>query len=227
MNVQQASKTLWGCMRLVVLDSSFNPPTRAHGGMMKRALEHYSRDGSTVGALFMIATKNADKGGVGNLENRTEMMKLLWRDLGLDQQVPFGVATTPHGIFVDKLQDIMDKFHGQEVVFIVGFDTVSRLLDKKYYQPPLEAALDPLMRHAMLYVVTRGDTPEEVDSQKQLLDRLKAGQIEGAPTWWSDRIEIQEVEEAKGLSSTRARQEAGYGVTPSIQSYIRENNLYQ
>lgn len=194
---------------------------------MKRALEHYSRDGSSVGGLFMIATKNADKGGVGNLDDRIEMMRLLWRDLGLEQQVPFGVATTPHGIFVDKLQDILDKFCGQEVVFIVGFDTVSRLLDKKYYQTPLDAALDPLMRRARLYVVTRGDSPEEVDSQKQLLDRLKAGQIEGAPAWWCERIEIQDVEEAKGLSSTKARQEIGYGVTPSIREYIRENNLYQ
>lgn len=226
MNVQQATKTLWSCARLVVLDSSFNPPTRAHGAMMQRALQHYSRDSSSVGALFMIATKNADKGGVGNLEHRIEMMKLLWQDLGLEQ-IPFGVATTPHAIFADKLQDILDTFRGNEVVFIVGFDTLTRLLDKKYYRTPLDAALDPLMRRARLYVITRGDSVEEVDSQKQLLDRLKTGQIEGAPAWWSERIEIQDVEDAQGLSSTKARQNIGYGVTPSIHNYIRENNLYQ
>ncbi len=46
---------------LYVLDSSFNPPTRAHFDMAVSALEH-DRGAAPKRLILLLATRNADKG---------------------------------------------------------------------------------------------------------------------------------------------------------------------
>ena len=62
---------------LAVLDSSFNPPTRAHLHLLASSMERFG----TARALLLLAKQNADKAVVGaSLVQRLQMMELLARE---------------------------------------------------------------------------------------------------------------------------------------------------
>lgn len=224
--------SLWDSDVLVILDSSFNPPTQAHGAMVLGAAERQRRespDTTSIGVLFMLATKNADKGGINNdINHRIEMMKLLGEDLAVADNYSFGIVTTPNAIFVDKLNDILEKKTSTqqgEIVFILGYDTVARILDQKYYKIPVADALDTFMKRVKFYVLTRGDSEDDIESQENLSDRIKHGDLEGVPEWWGDRIIVESLQQTQGISSTKARSD-NQDLTKSVQEYINRHHLY-
>ena len=63
---------------LVVLDSSFNPPTRAHVHMLRTAAEAFGLESK----LLLLASTNADKtlAGQTSLLDRLQMMRLVAED---------------------------------------------------------------------------------------------------------------------------------------------------
>jgi hypothetical protein len=78
---------------VVVLDSSFNPPTRAHVAMVGSVAAAFG----APRALLLLSKQNADKPVSGaTLVQRLQMMELL------ELPVPATVGATAHPLFADK-----------------------------------------------------------------------------------------------------------------------------
>ncbi|KAL0572912.1 hypothetical protein ABG067_009238, partial [Albugo candida] len=67
------------------------------------------------------------------------------------------VGLTPHGKFIDKASAIASWFqHPVELEFILGYDTITRFFDPKYYNVPLKEALTPFFSTCRLVCADRG-----------------------------------------------------------------------
>jgi len=113
---------------LMVLDSSFNPPTRAHMHLLTSCMQRFG----AARALLLLAKQNADKAVVGaSLVQRLQMMGML---ANADDSGRTCCGLTAHPLFVDKaaaLQALCAP--GARVHMLVGFDTWIRITDPKYY----------------------------------------------------------------------------------------------
>ena len=113
---------------LMVLDSSFNPPTRAHLHLLASSMERFG----TARALLLLAKQNADKAVVGaSLVQRLQMMELI---AAADESGRTCCGLTGHPLFVDKAAALRALCSAEARVFmLVGFDTWIRITDPKYY----------------------------------------------------------------------------------------------
>ena len=127
-----------GPSSLAVLDSSFNPPTRAHLHLLSVAAQQLGLERS----LLLLAKQNADKPVVGaSLVQRLEMMQLI-----AAAQPPQAVlcGVTAHPLFVDKALALRSLCAPEaRVAVLVGFDTWVRIVDPKYYP---DDGLEPALR---------------------------------------------------------------------------------
>ncbi|KAF9900173.1 hypothetical protein EC991_007806 [Linnemannia zychae] len=122
--------------RIAVLDSSFNPPTKAHYQLLKAA----ARVGCDA-VLLLLATNNVDKGQAGtSAVERLEMMEAVAMDsIQNEKEDPalrhMAVGLTIHARFMDKAQPILDHYppNTVQLSWIMGHDTMTRLFDPKYY----------------------------------------------------------------------------------------------
>ncbi|KAG5975137.1 hypothetical protein E4U58_001963 [Claviceps cyperi] len=147
-----------GVRTLIVFDSSFNPPTRAHAQM---ALSAMRTAGLGARLLLLLAVHNADKKGFApsTLVSRLGMMEAFARQLLQQQQQQereegskeqeggggeslgeVDVAVTKMPFFGDKARSIADmggyaglEGEGSEQLYLCGFDTLVRIFDDKYY----------------------------------------------------------------------------------------------
>ncbi|KAF9566432.1 hypothetical protein EC968_003743 [Mortierella alpina] len=123
--------------RIAVLDSSFNPPTKAHYHLLKAA----ARVGCDA-VLLLLATNNVDKGQTGaSAIERLEMMEAMAMDaIRNEKEEPalrhMAVGLTIHARFMDKAQPILDSYppNTVQLSWIMGHDTMTRLFDPKYYK---------------------------------------------------------------------------------------------
>lgn len=117
--------------RILVFDSSFNPPTQAHQKLIQVSFNL----GTFDGVLLILSLNNADKGGMTENErqHRLEMIKLFSQCLNIEN---VALATTVRAAFFrDKLKLLKSQVcsdHGK-FWFILGEDTLTRLMDPKYY----------------------------------------------------------------------------------------------
>jgi nicotinamide-nucleotide adenylyltransferase len=165
-----------GLSSLLVLDSSFNPPTRAHMHLLSAA----ARRLGTSRALLLLAKQNADKPIVGaNLCQRLEMMA----EVATASEPPDSVlcGVTAHPLFVDKtvaLQSLCGT--DARVVVLVGFDTWVRIIDPKYYAPGgLDSVLRQIFNTVEVVVASRESTSVNnldaemtIESQEALVREL-------------------------------------------------------
>ncbi|RCH96052.1 hypothetical protein CU098_011241, partial [Rhizopus stolonifer] len=137
--------------RLLILDSSFNPPTRAHASLIETTVSQYP-PGFFDAILLLLSTNNVDKSMTGaSVNQRIEMMQLM---ASKDRTMTVGI--TCHGKFVDKQKAIHSRYPRLELYFILGYDTLVRLLDPKYYDLPLKQALEPFLNNCRLVCADRG-----------------------------------------------------------------------
>ncbi len=135
-----ARRAPWGIASrpgtLVCLSASFNPLTVAHAWLIQEA----SRLTPPDEILLLLAKANVDKAVAGfPLERRLCLMARF-----AESRPTFSVAACSHGRFVDKTEAIRPHYpEGTRLAFIVGFDTLVRLFDPKYYADP-EASLATL-----------------------------------------------------------------------------------
>jgi nicotinamide-nucleotide adenylyltransferase len=142
---------------LLCLSASFNPLTVAHLRLIQEAgrLTHPDE------CLFLLATANVDKGVEGfPFEQRLDLL-----DRYVESSPTFSVAAVSHGRFVDKAQAIRPHYpEGTQLTFILGFDTLIRLFDPKYYTD-CDASLTALFAGSRFVVANRApDPPEAIDS---------------------------------------------------------------
>ena len=145
---------------ILILDSSFNPPTLAHMALVQATINHFPPSTFTH-CLFLFTTKNVDKQLSGaSPSQRLDMMTLLAKK----QTLPTAVGVTTSGRFVDKATDLLNTFPNNATAtatttkfcFILGYDTLIRLLDPKYYHPiSVQEALHPFFQHSTLVCVDR------------------------------------------------------------------------
>lgn len=142
---------------LLCLSASFNPMTVAHAVLV--------REGSHLVAphevLLLLATANVDKCGEGlPLERRLDLLLRF-----AESRPRVSVAAASHGRFVDKLDAIRAAYSDlSRVVFLLGFDTLVRLFDAKYYEDR-DASLARLFEGSECLVANRGEnTPNAVDA---------------------------------------------------------------
>ena len=202
--------------RLGVLSGSFNPPTNAHVELLRRAQVAYSLDE----CMFLLAIANVDKPIFGApLEHRLLMMCILARG-----HPNWSVALSSHGRFVDKAQAIIHTYPTPfDLFFIVGYDTLVRIFDPKYYTDP-NRELQMLFEHAQLIVANR-----EPYAVKDIHSFMKHPLC--AP--FVKRIHILELPECfASMSSTTVREVLKSGgdivnmVPHQIAQMIRTFNLY-
>lgn len=143
--------------RLLCLSASFNPLTVAHVWLIQEA----SRISPPNEVLLLLAKANVDKTVAGfPLEQRlSHLMQFA------ESRPTFSVAACSHGRFVDKAEAIRSHYPPEtRLTFIVGFDTLVRLFDPKYYADR-EASLSALFGGSDFMAANRApDSPEAVQA---------------------------------------------------------------
>lgn len=252
--------------QIYILDSSFNPPTQAHLRIATSALLHDEyADSSPKRLLLLLATQNADKASEpASFEHRLTMMNILARDLlqrtkggneeniggehNRDTEVIIDVGVTKQPYFHDKALAIEqsgsyqspETGNGPEQVYLMGFDTLTRLLDAKYY--PAEhglSSLDPFFERHRIRVTSRanevwGGSEDQVSYVSAIADGKR--EHEGGRREWASRIALVEGRRAgeEMVSSTKAREAARKGdiealgqlVIDGVMRFIVDNRLY-
>lgn len=215
---------------LFVLDSSFNPPTRAHLRIASSALQEQLN--STSRLLLLLATQNADKPSKpASFEDRLAMMELFAQDLRShlamssprsEKDLPaIDICVTKKPYFVDKATAIeaSDCYAGTlEQVHLTGYDTLIRIFNTKYYPP--DHTLQPLSslfsKHRLRVTMRPSDEWGSREDQEEFVRALARGEreAEGGPREWAEKIKLVEGRKPgdPSVSSTRAREAIGNAV---------------
>lgn len=235
--------------RIVVLDLSFNPPHLAHYTLAKEALSfqygnpQYLKKNSTL--LLLLSVKNADKltPTPASFDHRLQMMYLMANYFEKKLDVHVSIGLTSHAKFVDKSVLIIDylreyfadDYHSMKLTFAVGFDTLVRILDPKYYLP--DSLLD-LLREFMattdLFCLTRSENVDLYEEQMDYFKNLRKGSIANIPQSWSENVHVVSVDDENlGLiSSSSVRSAFASGISnnvpviPEVKEYIEKEKLY-
>lgn len=138
---------------LGVLPASFNPPTSAHEVLVKEAGKVVAFDE----ILLILDQRAMDKELIGApLEDRLLMLLVPFGD---DPRISLGIAT--QGLFLDKVEALHHVYpKDTEIYFIVGYDTIVRVIDPIYYYKERDEALHALFSQARFLVANRGDRDE-------------------------------------------------------------------
>jgi nicotinamide-nucleotide adenylyltransferase len=175
---------------LYVLDSSFNPPTRAHLRIATSALtEDHGQPPKRL--LLLLATQNADKAPKpAPLEQRLVMMTIFAHELQNAIHLPSTLSSTPNSssnpptaagppaidigltkcpYFLDKASAIFASGlypSSPTQVHLVGYDTLIRILNPQYYPqaPKPLAALEPFLSAHRLRVTYRTDAADDANA---------------------------------------------------------------
>jgi len=211
--------------QLIVLDSSFNPPTVAHAEMIHSAVRSSSVAKPRI--LLLLAVQNADKAPApASFPTRLAMMESFGHGI-LDKAdvegVDIGVTTEPY--FPDKASAMEETYAGMRQVFLVGYDTLIRVFDAKYYpEGSMDSVIQPFLAKASLRVTLRTDGKWGGREEQHAF-------WEGLEAW--QRKEVELVEGVGGaVSSSRVREKVCQGedigelVGEDIQWWIKEANLY-
>jgi len=139
--------------QLLCLSASFNPLTVAHVWLIQEASRIVPPDET----LLLLASANVDKAVTGfPLEQRLNLMVRF-----AESRPTFSVAACSHGRFVDKAEAIRPHYPaGTRLTFIVGFDTLVRLFDPKYYTDR-DASLSALFGASEFIAANRAPDPPE------------------------------------------------------------------
>ncbi|KAL7931635.1 Nucleotidylyl transferase [Trichoderma chlorosporum] len=239
---EPVSRPASGVRRLVVLDSSFNPPTRAHAEMARSALKWASSSSSSEGTrlMLLLSVNNADKAPKpASFPVRLGMMEGFGRHLleGLElegdvrPEIDLAVTTMPY--FNDKARAIGESGvyssrggeEEPEQVFLAGFDTVIRIFNPKYYgDGGMRAALGPFFERARLRVTMRTDDEWGGEAeQEEYVRGLGEGKLDevGGDAAWAGRVDLVEGS-GDGVSSSRVRAMVKSGEKEGLEKLVDE-----
>lgn len=224
--------------RLLILDLSFNPPHLAHFALASEAFQHDFGDEYRKEILLLLSIKNADKSVSDILlfNHRLSMMRLMADQLeSLNVNVSIGLTNCAK--FADKAQCLGEYYPNSTLTFLLGFDTLIRVLDPKYYLPlTLAESLASFMARSELFCLTRAENAEKTELQQQYVENIAQGKYSGIPAGWSKRIFVASPLNSENhfgsISSTSIRNSYANGaqenlpVLASIKHYIETNRLY-
>ena len=202
--------------RLGIFPASFNPPTLAHVALIREAIKR----GRLDEVLVLLDIQAMDKEPVeAKFEDRLTMLKKVF---GRDPR--FSIGLSNRGLFLEKLNPLR-KYYPSPVqfFFIVGFDTILRVMDKRYYRNR-KRSLDEMFNECRFLVANREDQEERV------FDRLFRGR---ANMRYRDRVSFFDFpKKFSFLSSSFIRKRISEGkpvddlIPASILRFIDETDLY-
>lgn len=141
-NFQQTKK-------LGIFSGSFNPLTLAHIKMVEDTVAKYELDE----LLLLLAKANVDKSIFG----LPLAARLLTLKKYAESQPRISVGASSHGRYIDKVTALKTLFSPDtEFNFIVGYDTLVRIFDAKYYTD-FHAELQALFASARFIVANRAE----------------------------------------------------------------------
>ena len=177
--------------KLIVLDSSFNPPTVAHAEM---AVSAVAASPPNTRLMLLLAVNNADKAPKpASFPMRLGMMDGFARGLRERVAVPVDIGVTTLPYFHSKAAAIKTACAATNMEFLVGFDTVVRIFDPKYYPDGMQRALDPFFAAATLRVTMRPDDEWGTTADQEAhFAGLKTGGLDavGGRAGWADRVAL-------------------------------------
>lgn len=186
---------------LLVLDSSFNPPHWGHYTLVKKSYEYYSQlyPNKKIHILLLLSVQNADKEAKpASFDKRIDMMCIMSRLLNKNfGRLSSYVGLTIFGKFVDKDTIIRERFFNQgKIVYLVGFDTIIRIFDPKYYIPQTPAVtLCDFMKNVEFSCLTRSNSNDNESGDYTLQSNyskdISHGKYEPLiPKEWGHKIKI-------------------------------------
>jgi nicotinic acid mononucleotide adenylyltransferase len=200
--------------RVAVLPASFNPPTLAHLELLAESLEVPG----VASTAFLLSTRNVDKQEFGaGYADRLGML------LSLGPAAPVVLISNAARI-ADQAVAIRHAFPGLDFDFVVGYDTLLRLFDRRYYDA-MHEVLGEFFTHHRLIAANRG--AHDVAA----VERYLAADPDAAR--YRDSIIVAEVhEEAALMSSSLVRSHLALeGASPhlprEVARYIRAHGLYR
>jgi nicotinamide-nucleotide adenylyltransferase len=142
-----------GAGTLLCLSASFNPLTAAHERLVAEAGRIVPPDE----ILLLLAVSNVDKGVAGfPLADRLRLLAHY-----AARRPALSVAAVSHGRFVDKARAIRPAYpQDTRLAFILGFDTLVRLFDPRYYRD-MSGDLAALFAAAQVVAANRAPAPPE------------------------------------------------------------------
>ena len=201
--------------RWAVLPSAFNPPTRAH----LRLLDLAEGVDGVAGGAALLTTRNVAKGVEGAaLEDRIGML------LAATPSRPgLAVLAANQARIVDQAAALRSAWPEASFDFVLGYDTLIRLFDQRYYEGPMEVVLDPFFERHRVIVANRGGvTALGVDAY-----------VAEQASRYAERIVTVALDTAHRLMSSsgvRSQIEAGEGsddLPDGVAEYIGEHGLYE
>ncbi len=140
---------------LLCLSASFNPVTVAHLALLGAARAVLPADE----ILLLLAIANVDKPVAGlPVPARVALLRAV-----AEPQADVSIALVSHGRFLDKARALREHYPpGTRLAFVVGFDTLTRLFDPKYYEDPGEALRELFAGSGFIAANRAPDPPEAV-----------------------------------------------------------------
>ena len=147
--IHRAASLPCGTKKLGIFSGSFNPLTLAHVRMIEDTLTADQLDE----VLLLLAKTNVDKDIFG-LPLAARLVTL--KKYATDHQ-KFSVGVSSHGRYIDKVTALKAIFPSEtEFHFIIGYDTLVRIFDPKYYTN-FHAELQELFISARFIVANRAE----------------------------------------------------------------------
>jgi nicotinate (nicotinamide) nucleotide adenylyltransferase len=203
--------------RLGIFPASFNPPTKAHLALIREA----KRQHQLKEILVLLDLAPMDKRITGaSIEDRLIMMKILFQ---WDPNVSIGLSN--RGRFVDKLAPLR-KLYPVPVgfLFIVGFDTILRVMDERYYRDRLRA-IARLFQECQFWIAHRGD--EREDSFEDFFRRKENRAYRNRVSFFVLPEEVSFLSSSLVRKTIRQGKSATELVPPKILRFIQDTGLYQ
>ncbi len=149
--------------RLGIFSGSFNPLTLAHTKMIEDTIAEYRLDE----LLLLLAKANVDKTVFGlPLAARLLTLKRYTQD-----RERFSVGVSSHGRYIDKVTALKTISPPEtEFYFIIGYDTLVRIFDPKYYTD-FHAELEELFVDARFIVANRAAA--DIKTIESFMDQLE------------------------------------------------------
>jgi len=266
---------------LIILDSSFNPPTKAHALLAEKSMEFISQllhsqsphQYVSPSLLLLYSIKNIDK--IAKSTDASVFQRLLMAShmsfRKKDIYPALGITTA--SLFVDKKNVLLNYYHqyGQDhnhghgtisddndqhglensldLYFIMGYDTIIRFFDVKYYgnDTEMNRVLEDFFSNASIIVASRENTNTSIttstspSSSSSLLLEEFMTTIQSRPNFhiYRDKIHVLPniwTNEIGSLSSTKVRellQQGGVNddalrgmVDKDVLDIIRSEKLY-
>ena len=223
--IELIRRTPAGCRRLGVFASSFNPVTKAHLELMRRATAGFALDEM----LALASVANADKSRYeASMADRLRMLAL-----ALKEETRASIGLSSHAFFVDMIDALKPLYRGDvRFYFILGFDTFARVVDRDDRYTSLYHRAFQHRGEALEYLLTR--------SRLIVAGRAGAGDADvqavlaGLPEALRERVSYLDFPTDLGeQSATQVRNSVRQGspiaalVAPPVERYIRKNGLYR